>query len=223
MRLFRWLLAGPRFRSFDDCYAKTRQGMLDGLVTAINEPTFHRDLLLIVSHFPSTFVEVQSTLDDSGIDYRIGDSRITNESIGNWIESDQHAIVLCLSDALETEVRRGTLDRDRHVALMATERHPWVPNDESIFQFARQLNYTTYLGYYLSLEDPVILSATSPLVLQLLKNAGIENQMVSSSLMTSRIGAKLKKMNRSVDAPPLSADSPEEWFERNAPEFGQAR
>ena len=74
-KIKRWL----RFRRHDDAYTKTKEALRESVLTAIRTQKEQGRAIWLVTHFPDTFIEYQTFLAESKIEYQITDQTLQRD------------------------------------------------------------------------------------------------------------------------------------------------
>ena len=217
--MFRWIFRTPRFRCYEDSFARDRNGLLAGLRQAIENRQTTDQVLIVVAHFADEFTAVQQAFESWGTAYDI----VTRTIDGAWLDAldpvDQgHRLFLCLSAMMSPEHLDGlSLNDSIHFGVLVVERHPLPARDRQVEEFCRALPGAVELGYFLSFDQSVLRRTVDDAFIKILKMFGMgENELITSNMVSRRIKMVLQHNARKygTDHP---ADSADEWFERNNP------
>ncbi len=216
--MLEWLFGRPRFRVYEDSFARTRRAMLLGLKDAIATRMEQDQNVLLVTHFADPFAELQDSLSESSIEYTIGPSRISPHDVLPLFQGSEQ-LVLCLADQLRNdEVKpEPAPPGSKTTCVVVTERHPNGRSDDALESFCRSMPGHVEFGYFMSFEDVTVGSFLNEAALQILDLFGLgENELVTSNMISRRLKFALRRNARTVhsDQP---ADSAKEWIELNVP------
>ncbi len=217
--MFRWIFSTPRFRCYEDSFARDQAARLAGLGQALDKRLASDQVLIVVAHFAEEFTAVQEAFESSHAPYEIV-SRPIDSSWLDDLKTGEHGsrLFLCLSDLLSSDNLAGrTLDPSVHFAVLVVERHPLPIRDQRVEQFCRALPGTVELGYFLSFDQSVLRRAVDNAFIQILNMFGMgENEMITSNMVSRRMKMVLQQNARRymTDSP---ADSADEWFQNNRP------
>lgn len=219
MTLFRWLFSPPRFRRFEDSFARNRRSLLTGLREAIENRKYSDQVLVLVAHFAETFTSLQDALESWTIDYEV----ITSTVDSKWLTgldaaSGKKPVYLSLAQMLAAEnVRACQPVTSPQLGVIVIDLHPLPEKDCRLEQFCRSLPHPVELGYFLSFDDAVVRQAISDNAVRILDLFGMgENELVTSLLLSRRLKQFLSKKAKlyPTDHPAYSAA---EWFITNKP------
>ena len=108
-------------------------------------------------------------------------------------------ILAPLLDDYHPPLQDQTRHSDQMVALMVLERHGDIRRDDSIESFCRSAPMPIELGYFLSLDDPLVKEVVSPTSRLVLEQMGLEeHELITSNLITRRLDKSLRR--RSIDS-----------------------
>ena len=226
-----------RNRKLLDSFALLDSGKWKAIQKAVRDVESTGQATLLVTHFPSTFEWVQSNLEHAGLSYSIAPQRLDRDAIGSLIPSgkaphsadtpvaensvDAHSLHLLLAAQLEFaegETRSSPLPReaaDQLLSVIVCERHPVAHQDRQLQMFFESLPWKTQLGYFLSLEEPLIRAAIGENAVVVMQQLGLnEHELITSQILTRRIDRFTKKFDERQDL--LDADSPGDWLDANS-------
>ena len=215
--MLNWLFGKPRFRFYEDSFAKTRKSTLAGLRKAIDNRKETEDLFLIVCHFPKTFEELQDHLHAWELEYEIVSRPLRQSKVVSYLTNQSSRILLVLSDLLVVEETTKTVDAtNANLCVMAVERHPSIVHDDRLEIFCRSLPVRVELGYFLSFEDPTVNTLINDATLRILDMFGMgENELITSNMISRRLRTVLTQDSKKYVSD-LPADSAREWIQRNS-------
>ena len=218
-----------RFREYIDSICLTRSGLNAEICRIAVERRELNELVLIVAQFPASFLEIQQALDSSGTDYRIQAEPLDEDrlralahetpnatSSATSTEQSTGQIVLTLGQMfLQLPMSQMNFSRDPKIAVIVMERHPLVSHDQLIVNAAREFPFPTSVGFFVALDDPLLAPMNADWVGSLLRQMGAsDHELISSQMVSRRVRAAQRRL-KNRDAESNSADSAEEWFEKN--------
>ncbi|MDG2012679.1 MAG: hypothetical protein P8J33_04190 [Pirellulaceae bacterium] len=183
------------------------------------------ETVIILSHFPSSFLENQDALQDAGIDFEIIAERMDEPSFAQWLESSSGrgevlltmAQMLALSpgDFTPASSQPNLPSSDKLLSVIVTERYPIVINDQHLEAFFRRVDRVVSMGYLISFDDPLVKGLLGERFVNLMEQLGFsDNELISSAMTYRGLARKLQKSTASVTQE-QTAESPEEWIELN--------
>ncbi len=218
MSWLKQLLGLSKFRKHADTFALTRSVVNEQLKQWVQSCVQRKQHVLLLAHFPATFEQMERSLGEADIQYEIIARQILADQFNAAIAQSDPIVWLTLPDVLIDSIQPRELNsQDSSLAVIVTERHPLVERDQRIERFARSLRGRIELGYFLSLEDPVVRQVVNPRSIELLKQLGLGQNDLISSHMTSRIVERMLRRISEQVSNEQPADSPEQWFELNLP------
>ena len=213
-----WLFPPPRFRVYEDSFARTRAAMFLGLRAAIEERLKLGQSILLVTHFARSFEELQDHLDQWSMEYQIGPTKIAPFQLPELLGSGEQMVLLSLSNQLVPEdVSAEANPSDKTTCVVVIERHPNGTSDQRLESFCREIPGFVEFGYFMSFEDGLISTMINESALRIIDMFGLgENEMITSNMISRRLRALLAKNSKQIvtDHP---ADSFEEWVKLNPP------
>ncbi len=214
--MFERLFGKPRFLFYEDSFARTRVGILNGLRDALVPRIEQGECFLIVTHFADTFIELQDKLASWSIDYQINSSPMSPFAIREMVLSAQAPVTLSLSGLLRNDATATeAFERDKKIGIMVVERHPDGVSDDALEQFSRSIPCYVELGYFLSFEDAVVAELVHGSALKILDLFGMgENELITSNMISRRLKNLLKHNSRFYKTN-HAADSAKQWLELN--------
>lgn len=221
---------------FADTYAKSPERLKSALIDAVRRQLREVDLVLVLSHFPETFFAWQDELVGQGFDAQVlrppvhasslplralpaaevaGVESSVDETADDGASRSDGALVLALGEMLDSERARAGMERRRVVSLIVTERHPLPRHDRRILEFARSLPYRVRLGYFISLQDPLVSPFLGEWTEMLLEQWGFnEANLITSDLVTRRLDRARARLEKQI-AQEVLCESPLDWLRRN--------
>lgn len=218
MGFFRPFRRTSQVRLCSDTYSLTSTGKIDGIVDAVRKREGKDRLLLVVSHFPKTFFQVQDAFNREEVPYEILEESTTGDLVEHWRQEANHGrVMLALARFLKLDLAEEPNYSRLLFSVISCERHPLARHDRDLREFCGQLNCPTRLGYFVSLQDPVVKPLVGDWTELVLRQMGLrDHELVTSHLVSRRLESGFRKLERRVVEEQL-ADSPEEWIRLNAP------
>ncbi len=202
MGIFDWLKK-PKSNVdlLDDQIWLTKQAKLAGISASIGRLGPARPFaVLLVAHFRACLDDLQAVVTQGGFDQRSVITTTTENLTGR------------------SAPRLGS-DESETVVIIVAERHPLQAHDAAIVEFAQSLPCRCRLVHHVSLEEPLMRMFAGEWVQNALKQLGMnENEAIQSRMVTRRLQQAAQKIERQAVSD-LSADSAEEWLERNCPDL----
>lgn len=222
MGLLDWLFKKPNFQRVDDSFALTRETLWKGFKKSLESPQQAGKTTWLVVHFMDTFTQVQGLLEQWEIEYEIASSRLNASELDRTgllaNPSAPAAIKLILADLIPSPPQLAGLlpvDAQQRVAMIVLERHPQVRHDQRLEAFAKSLPLIVEFGYFLALDDAAVTISFDQQVVEILKQLGLKDELVSSNMVSKRLETVLKRI-----ADDFSGDTPcnsaEEWIQVNS-------
>lgn len=212
-KIKRWL----RFRRHDDAYTKTKQALMESVLRAIQTQLEQGKSVWLVTHFPDTFLEYQTFLAESKIDYQIADQALHS----NVLQSDEceylapgqvHMVLSALIPEIDDSPNQIF---DQGLSVLVVERHPLIKHDQRIHAYCKRIGAQVGLGYFQSFEDSIVAEELSEITLVLMEQMGMnDHSLVNSMTITRRIDRKLKRMQK-LYSTDIAADNLDQWYELN--------
>lgn len=218
MGLFDWLKKTPNFTHFADHYALNRESLFAALKTPIQDCLKRSELVLLLAHFPECFSEMVACLEAWNFDYEV----IAHPIGSKWLSANSRTgkIYLSLAEMLEpfqTDVQKSRLLKEealQTISILVLERHPVLAKDQLLASRAKRISNPVRLGYFLSLEDPVLTQLIHQQLLVLLTQMGLTDQeLITSSMISGRLKKVLARQPVIENEQP--ADSAAEWYALN--------
>lgn len=153
----------------------------------------------IVIHRPELYEIIQSLLDEQEIRYDVlleplnDDSFNTQESQARLL--DTATVKLVLADLIrDTRPSQESTVASTTIAMFVLDRSELIEDDHRIAAFCRNMPLFIELGYYLSLDDPVVSRVMDPVSMLVLEQMGLDKHfLITSNLITSRLNRLLKR------------------------------
>ena len=221
MGLLDWLFKKNNFKRAEDAYALTREILWDGLRKSIDLPQTAGRATWLIVHFTDTFTEVQEKLEQWGLEYEIVSSRLNVNELERLgplnTKPSPSRLKLILADLIPEPASLDsslTNVAEAQIAMIVLERHPQIKHDQRLEAFARSLPCKVEFGYFLALDDAVIKISIEDQVVEILKQLGLDDELISSNMVTRRLETVLKRISSGFqgDTP---CNSAAEWLETN--------
>jgi len=220
MSLLRKIKQWARFRRHDDAYATTRQRVWQGVKEAVAVQLELGRSIWLIAHFPDMFVALQEEVAQWGVEYSIARQPITTDSLAgpNQDLISESSVHLVLADLIPTSMPPSDQLYRGKVAAMVVERHPWMPRDADLCGYFKTLTGTELsveLGYFLSFEDPVVVSVLNETTIEVLNQLGLAgHSLINSTTLTRRIDRQLKQQ-QAFYREETKTDNVELWLKSN--------
>lgn len=209
------LIFRKRLTRHPDSFALTRTALWNSIAKSIQLQQSLNKSVWVIAHFLDTFTDCQEMLESGGIDYIVETEQVSEQWFHEHSKSAGHHVRLMLADMtkpilFDPKQHEGSSLR---IAMMAVERHPFGPKDDSLAEFASSLPAKVELGYFLSLDDEIVKRMVPPQMIDLLKAMGLQEQdLISSSMVTKRLKKLIERGSRD-GVPDVGAESASQWFE----------
>ena len=222
MGLLDWLFKKKNFKRAEDAFALNREILSGGLKQRITLAQTQGRATWLIVHFTDTFTEVQKWLERWRLDYEIVSTKLTANNLERFQplrnESSTSQLKLILADLIPdpTGVSNSLAgNAENHLAIIALERHPLIKHDDRLESFARSLPWKVEFGYFLALDDDVIKVSIDDQVIELLKQLGLGDEIISSNMVARRLETVLRRRSDEFTGDTL-CDSAVEWMEVNS-------
>jgi hypothetical protein len=213
--MFKWLFRKSSFHRFQDSYALRHEAMLDGMFKALQTRLDSGDCVFLLVHFSETFTHLQESLETSELPFVIITLPIDSGQVKKLAEQHQGQVLVTMTQMLRHDTLPSEKLESPDVAVVVCERHPMPEYDDSITEWCRQLVFPVQLGYFLSLEDPVVNHVVPDQVKTMLEQFGLgENELITSAMVSKRLNSVLKRKAAKV-TDEVQADSPAAWLQKN--------
>ena len=218
MKIFDWIRSVRTSHvTYPESYALTRSSMWRAAKDPVRRLVKSHHSVLLVAHFPDTFEEIEAKVNEWGLDYEIPLQPFELRELSSHPSGSMH---LTLAEMIldESDRRNHRIDQQK-MAVVAFERHPELARDEQLRETVRDSLAKTELGYFLSLEDPVVKLSVSETAMIVLDQLGMnDHELITSSLVTKRLDRLLRKTAKQLEQSGREiqpADSAAEWLELN--------
>lgn len=214
MKSFFSLLFRPRLIRHPDSFALTRAALWNSIANAIRLQQSQNRCVWLVAHFPDTFVDCQTMLEQALIPYRILQRPLDLSWFDEHRDDAVSEVQLILADLLNPmNIQEDVPCEFGHrLAIMVAERHPYGPRDLQLDAFASSLPFTAELGHFLSLQDTIVTRRIPPQAIEMLKTLGLqESDLISSSVIAKRLKKYIRKESAAQDVV-QETDSAEQWY-----------
>ncbi len=173
--------------------------------------------VIVLCHFQSTFLEIQTVLDEAGLEHEVLATRVSEEHLLRQLRASPPELMLTMAPMLESAgpVVSDPRNSGPPLAIIVTERHPWPIHDRRLEQFSRNLNTDVALGYLLSFEDPVIRHFLGKNFIELMQQLGLRDHDLISSAMTHKALRRALRRATANVTDEIAAESPSRWLELN--------
>lgn len=215
MRSLLRILFGKRLTKHPDSFALTRAVLWDSIARSIRLQQSMGKAVWLVVHFPDTYIQCQSMLEENGINYWVETETVDEAWFRESMATPPDFVRLLLTDLMQPlNFSAGEFDkRTEKIALMVVERHPCGRENDRVLEFGESLPIKTEVGHFLALDDEVVKSLVPPQMFDLMKTMGLdENDLVSSSMVTRILHRRIRQ-NSSDDGSRQKANSAAEWLQ----------
>jgi hypothetical protein len=204
MGLFNWLKSPKsNVQVLDDMIWLTTEAKLAGIARSVEDRLCEPNgpvAILLVAYFPDCHAKLKGLFETRGFDPR--------------------RVFAAREDSLAAAGAAVAAYDEYHVMdILVGERHPLASHEETVIEFARRVPCRCRLVHHLSLEDPLLRVFAGEWVENILRRLGMsEDEAIESRMVARRIQAAQRSIAEN-SVSDLSADSAEQWFELNCPEF----
>ena len=216
--MFNRLFRKSSFYRFQDSYAFNSQAVANAIKEAIQARVDQDETVLLLAHFPERLNELEEMLDQFEIPFVIGAERLDDPELLRIRSKSPGRVILTMAGMLSRADQKPLRKDEPSVAVMVAERHPLPRYDQEIKLWSQWLPFPVQLGYFLSLEDPVVSYAIDDQVKLLLSHFGMgQNELVTSNIVSRRIDRVLNRRAKSVFNE-VACQSSTEWMAANFPD-----
>ena len=216
--MFDWLFRKSSFYRYQDSYAFNDQALAIAIKEAIIARSDLDETVLLLAHFPERLSELQATLEGFELPFVIGTKQLNESELLKIRQEAPGQPILTLSGMLYRAEQKTIRKEEPCVAMMVAERHPLPHHDDELKLWGQSLPFPVQLGYFLSLDDPVVSYAINDQVKQLLSQFGMgENELVTSNLVSRRVDRVLRRLAKN-GVGEVACESSTEWMKANFPD-----
>ena len=218
MGFFRTIRRSSQVLACSDTYSLSVPSKTKGIIDAVRQRENQDRFLLVVSHFPETFFQIQDAFNDEGIAYELVEEPTSGDIVDQWRDEANHGRVrLALASLLQTDLDDEPRYQRTPSSMIVCERHPLPRHDRRLREFCGYLGCPMRLGYFVSLKDPIVKPLVGEWTEMVLRQMGLrDHELVTSHLVSRRLEVGFRKLDRRV-IEEHAADSPDEWLRLNAP------
>ena len=216
MSLFRKIFGRRQFQRFPDSFTLTQSRKWTTLCEWVDgQVRVDRDVL-VLTHFPSTFVKTQSALQEADIDFEVLSSPIASDMLMRQFEHHATRTLITMAQMLAPATALSTESTpQRELSVIVMERYPLLENDRLLENYLRQVSARVSAGYLVSFDDPVLRHLMGERFVNLMKQLGMGDNDLVSSTMTHRGFSRRLRAATSRITEEIPANSPEEWIQQN--------
>lgn len=166
----------------------------------------------------------QSALQDAGIDFDILAETLNEDQFVQRARREMPAgrVILTMGPMLAPSdfpagqpQRAASQDALIPISVIVTERYPLITHDRKLEKFFEQSHATVLMGYLISFDDPILVRLLGQRFVDLLKQLGLGDNELISSVMTHRgLSRKLQQATTAIQQERPAA-SPQEWIKLN--------
>ncbi len=199
----------------------TRLAEFNGLLAWIGSLNKDVSRALVVAHFPATFRAFADLLTSRAVAFESYSTPFEGSRLGDLSEYRLAGrILLALAQALPVKPPsrlNQITTRDLEINVLAVEHHPLPSLDDRLSEFAASLPCPSRLGFYDSLDGPLMRRFDGAQIAQLMARLGLsDNECISSPMVDRTIRSAQQRIARRVSNP-MTTDSAEQWFQQNLP------
>ncbi len=193
----------------------TREAMLVAMLDALKVRQQKGEVVLVLCHFPKSFQSLQEYFEESALQFDIVTESIDAELIKEQGARTECPVLLSMAPMLSPQDQKLPRQSLPHIALVGAERHPLLKYDKAIEEWSKNIPYPVQLGYFLSLDGPLLSLMVEDKIKKMLEMFGMgQNELITSHMVSRRVDSWLKKSTNQVTSE-KPADSLEEWLELN--------
>ncbi len=221
-----WIGSLPTVRRswqiYPDCFSRSEDLLLAGMVDNAIQRAANGERVLLVAQFPDGFLSLEKQLTLRNASFSVAPPRLgIADILGQRLVLAIGTSLLSLGEndpAANWQLADGLRGR---LNVMVFQRHPLDQNDEAMLAGLRRLPMHVRVGYFLSLDDPLVEIGVHETLITVLHQLGLEqHQLISSQMLTRRVQATQRRIKRVVHQPQL-ADSAREWLAINLPDAAE--
>jgi hypothetical protein len=207
------------FEIYPDSFADNQQNLVQGVVQLAVERAKRGEWVIVGAQFADGFLALEKGLTASGAEFAVIPPKFSPEVLTGC------RLMLGLTTSLQSltegefevaQSRPGNMPARLNV--MVLQRHPLRKNDEAFAVNLKLVPLHVRVGFFLSLDDPLLGVGVPEGLLEILDQMGMSHhQLVSSRMLTRRVQATQRRIAKVVSEP-KPADSVQEWMDLNLPE-----
>lgn len=207
------------FRVHSDSFART-QLQLDRILAGLAaEQAGRGEAVILVAQFVSDFCGLERALEAAGVRFSVAPHR------PDLADAAAGGVILCLADSLRAmselvSAGRNAILRDSlpgRLNVMILQRHPLDRLDQEMLRPLRQIPTHLRIGFFLSLDNPLVGIGVPAALVQILEQLGMDSHaLISSRMLSKRVRVAQRKMAAAVlQVHPV--DSAGEWIQTHLP------
>lgn len=186
-----------------------------GMMNALEARIEKGESVFLLSHFPDTFSQIERRLERSSLEFTIISGRVDSAQVLELTRKQPGRLFLTMAQMLKLDRYPLPKREQPSLAVAMCQRHPMPSYDSKVAHWCRESVFPTQLGYFLSLEDPVVDHVVNDQVKLLLRQFGLgENELITSSMVSRRLDSVLKRKAAKVESE-VDADSVLDWLKLN--------
>jgi hypothetical protein len=209
----RFRSAPPRATETDRVYL-TKTAKLAGIAAEVSATP---GPILVVAHFPETLREAQEALAAVGFPGELAQGTVTASDYLRRPRTDGTPLpFFALASQLRPAEFAGEAEGDR-LKILVAERHFLRDHDGTIRLFAEGIGRPTIVLFFVALDEPLLKEIAGEWIGDVLRRLGMqETEAIESQMILRRVRAAQSKYAPMVRGDE-SAESAEQWLERNGP------
>ena len=186
-----------------------------GRMVAARQPVF------MITHFSATHIWVGDLLKDHGLPSNLisDPADLAADRLLEFCRDGSVTLIPFPVLRLRPDSPMDPASGPDNAVILVPEIHPTRDRDEEVEAFATGLPLQTSLTCHVSLESPLMKRFGGPRMIEMMKRLGAdENEPLEHPWLLKSIISAQKKVGKAArqDTP---ADSQDQWFEINAPQF----
>jgi len=231
MPLFQRLFGKKKLNRLADSFTMTNVNHAATLCDWVIRQSQSGSCVVVLCHFQSSFVDNQSALQDAGIEFEILATPLDEEAFLKHVNDQVPSVnlnggkvILTMAPMLQSDPSLDglTARKPGHslpaagpFSVIVTERYPMTICDDKLELFFQKTDANVSIGYLISFQDPLLNRLLGDRFISLLKQLGMGDNDLISSMMTNRqLARQLARATATIENEVL-ADSPQEWIELN--------
>ncbi len=168
--------------------------------------------VLLLSHFESTLSSLSSLLRAKGTEFERFSSLSPSELCGGASPRIWAGSTRAFHVASATTSSTGT----RPLEIMVAEHHPMASRDQDLIDAAAKLPCSAQIGFYFSLDDPVMKHFGNETIKALFERLGMDKrECISHQLINTAIRTAQEKIEAEVGKDISTNTSATDWFRYN--------